>query len=170
MTLKLIGAALIIISSAAVGFSMAAAHRREENALQQLILAIEDMKSDLQFRLTPLPELCLLGADRCTGPTRQVLQALGARLQHQESMDASECMEESLAALRKPPEYLIRNLRLLGKSLGRFDLSGQLSGLDAVVQLCRRDLEGLYAHRDERMRSYRTLGLCAGAALVILFI
>ncbi len=170
MTIKILGAALIILSSAAVGFSMANAYRREENSLQQLIIAIEDMKNDLQFRLTPLPELCLIGAGQCTGPAKQVLQSLGQQLQRQETADVSICMENALATLRKPPEHLVRNLRLLGKTLGRFDLSGQLSGLDAVAQLCRRDLDGLYVHREERMRSYRTLGLCAGAGLVILLI
>ena len=68
------------------------------------------------------------------------------------------------------PEAAKRNLLLLGKTLGRFDLTGQLSGIESVIQLCRRDLDGLLSNQDVRLRSYRTLGICAGIALVILFI
>ena len=62
------------------------------------------------------------------------------------------------------------NLQLLGKTLGRFDLQGQLSGIASVKQLCKRDLDGLQNNQELRLRSYRTLGICAGVALVILFI
>ena len=61
-------------------------------------------------------------------------------------------------------------LILLGRWLGRFDLDGQLKGLDAVRQECRRHLEELNNNREVRLRSYQTLGLCAGAAIAILFI
>ena len=42
--------------------------------------------------------------------------------------------------------------------------------MEAVLQLCKRELDGLYLNRDARLRSYTTLGLCGGIALVILFI
>ena len=58
MSIKLIGAALIIAGCDGVGFSMAAAHRREESALRQLIGALDYMGCELQYHLTPLPELC----------------------------------------------------------------------------------------------------------------
>ena len=58
----------------------------------------------------------------------------------------------------------------LGESLGRFDLPGQLKGLEAVRRKCLMELEALGRNRTERLRCYQTLGLCAGAALVILFI
>jgi hypothetical protein len=79
-------------------------------------------------------------------------------------------MASSITKVEKLPEAVKRNLLLLGKTLGRFDLPGQLSGIASVMQLCRRDLDGLLCNQDVRLRSYRTLGICAGVALVILFI
>ena len=61
-------------------------------------------------------------------------------------------------------------LLLLGSSLGRFDLAGQLKGLSAVKGQCALELQELRTDREPRLRSYRVLGLCAGAALVILLI
>ena len=68
------------------------------------------------------------------------------------------------------PACLRRPLRLLGQTLGNFDLPGQLQGLKSSQDVCRRELARLEHNRDARLRSYQTLGLCAGAALVILFV
>jgi hypothetical protein len=61
-------------------------------------------------------------------------------------------------------------LRELGQSLGRFDLNGQLLGIAAVRNTCRSKLQQFEKNKEVRLRSYQTLGLCAGAALAILFI
>ena len=58
----------------------------------------------------------------------------------------------------------------LGDSLGRFDLSGQIQGLASVQKRAEFELEQLRRNQDVRLRSYQTLGLCAGAALVVLFL
>ena len=58
----------------------------------------------------------------------------------------------------------------LGRTLGRFDLDGQLIGLENARRDCRRAVDALSENRDNRLRCYQTLGLCAGAALAILFI
>ena len=68
------------------------------------------------------------------------------------------------------PDSLREELKLMGKTLGRFDLDGQLRGLESVKDDCIRALEKLSDNRDVRLRSYETLGLCAGAALAILLI
>jgi hypothetical protein len=40
----------------------------------------------------------------------------------------------------------------------------------SVQEFCQREMEILSTNRANRLRSYQTLGLCAGAAMVILFI
>ena len=49
-------------------------------------------------------------------------------------------------------------------------MAGQLLGLEEQRRRCNAELEKLNAGKEDRLRSYQTLGLCAGAALVILFI
>ena len=170
MNYRIIGAILVIVSTSAVGFSIAASHRREANALMQLIRALEFMSCELEFRLPSLPDLCRLTAMQVSGPMHQVFAQLEQELQKQMSADAYSCMSAVLQKADKLPEAAKRNLLLLGKNLGRFDVAGQLSGIASVTQLCRRDLDGLLSNQDVRLRSYRTLGICAGVALVILFI
>ena len=60
MNYRIIGALLVVLSSSAVGFSIAASQRKEANALMQLIRGLEFMSCELEYRLTALPELCRL--------------------------------------------------------------------------------------------------------------
>ncbi len=167
--MKLLGSILVILACGYVGFSQAAGILAEERQLQQLILALEFMEKELNFRMPPLQELCSAACDSCTGPIQNVLRSMGQALSLQAQPDAALCMAEASEAHRLAGSTK-RNLKLLGISLGRFDLQGQLSGLDAVQQLVRRDLRDLQEGKHERIRSCRTLALCAGAALVILLI
>ena len=170
MMLKIIGALLIVTGCGSVGFSMAAAYRREEAALQQLISALDYMGCELQYRLTPLPELCRSAAKGISGPVSNVLHNLARELESQIAPDAATCMHAALSATKKLPGKVKENLRQLGVSLGRFDLHGQLSGLETIRSRCRRELDMLSEDRSQRLRSYQTLGLCVGSALAILFL
>lgn len=170
MNAKLIGAALIVAGCGGVGFSMAAAHRREEKALRQLVRALDYMGCELQFRLTPLPELCRCAASESAGVVSQTLLLLAAELEAQVAPDAVSCMNAALTKISGLPQRVRKNLQLLGASLGQFDLQGQLTGLEGVRKQCRLDLDELTKDRDVRLRSYQTLGLCAGSALAILFL
>jgi len=170
MTLKLIGAICIILSCSGVGFSMAAAHRREEGALRQLMGLLDHFGCELQYRLTPLPELCRGAMVDREGDILKVLNILTLELEKQVSPDAGSCMRIAVEKAGRIPQSLRRNLLTLGTSLGRYDLQGQLNGIESVRVRCRSDLEELQRNRDVRLRSYQTLGLCAGCALAILFL
>lgn len=170
MEYKWIGAILTVAGCGGFGFTLAAMHRHEERSLRQLIAVLDYMACELQFRMTPLPELCRQASRESHGPVREVLLRLGNELDHQISPDVAGCMRTALSAAGDIPKQTSDNLTLLGNSLGRFDLDGQLGGLESVRSACRRDLEALTKDRDVRLRSYQTLGLCAGAALAILLI
>ena len=170
MNYRILGAILVIISTSAVGFSVASSHRKEAAALAELIRALEFMSCELEYRMPPLQELCRLTSMQVSGPVRMLFENLENELRKQASVNAACCMTAALQGVDKLPEMAKQNLLLLGKTLGRFDLQGQLSGISSVRQLCKRDLEGLQSNQQTRLRSYRTLGICAGVALVILFI
>ena len=170
MTMKWIGALLVIAGCGGVGFTMAANYRQEERCLRALLRALDYMACELQFRLTPLPELCRTAGKECGGPAGQALTALASELENQISPDADSCMYAALIKMENLPTSTAEALTLLGKSLGRFDLEGQLQGIESVRSHCRRELTVLEAGRDQRIRGYQTLGVCAGAALAILFV
>ena len=170
MTIKWIGALLVIAGCGGVGFTMAASYKREERCLRALVRALDYMTCELQFRLTPLPELCRTAGKECGGAAGQALTALASELESQISPDADSCMYAALSKMDNLPASTSEALSLLGKSLGRFDLNGQLQGIEQVRAHCRRELSSLENGRDQRIRGYQTRGVCAGAALAILFV
>lgn len=170
MNYKWIGAIMVIVGCGGFGFSLAAAHRREEKTLRQLIFALDYMECELQYRLTPLPDLCRQAASEQHGCIRDVMMNLSRELDAQVSPDVERCMQAAISMVEDIPKHTKSALLDMGKTLGRFDLSGQLKGMEQVRAACRSELDVLRTNREPRLRSYQTLGLCAGAALAILLV
>jgi len=170
MHYKWIGAILIITSCSGCGFAIAAGKRREEKLLLQLMEILQFIERDLQYRLTPLPELCRMAAGESKGILSTVFLNLFRELNWRKQPDAGSCMYAAIQRSGEIPSKVRRLLVQLGHTLGRFDLTGQLQGIQAVQKRCEDTLGNIRKHRDERLRSYQTLGICAGAALAIILI
>lgn len=170
MNYKWVGAILILAACGGTGFTISANTRKEEAVLQQLCFSMEYMKSELQYHLTPLPQLCRQTAKHSGGILRKLYQTLAVTLEQQKYPEASDCMRITLGALPEFPHSARTVCQELGRSLGELDLHGQLRGLDHACKICQRKQAQLEKGREQRLRSYQTLGLCTGAALAILLI
>ena len=170
MNYKWIGFVLIVAACGGTGFSIAANTKKEEAMLQQMRFSIDYMRSELQYRLTPLPQLCIQTAKRSTGGIRRLFLVLAQSLEQQKYAEASDCMRFAMDALPELPVNIRIVCAELGRSLGEMDLNGQLRGLEHAQEVCLRRQKKLENHGEQRLRSYQTLGLCAGAALAILLI
>lgn len=170
MILKWIGAILVVACCGGFGMATAARYRTEEKTLKTLERALLEMSSELQYRLTSLPLLCKMASSNCDGLLAKVFKDFSEELETQIAPDASLCMGAVLNRYPQLPPISAELLRQFGNMAGRFDLQGQLSGIAHLQNLCAHNLQQLSANRDTRLRNYQALGLCAGAALVILFI
>lgn len=170
MIVKMIGAILIFISCGSVGFKIAANCKKEEKYLCDFILSIEYMISELQYRLTPLPQLCKQASikfDNCLG---NIYEKIFYELELQQCSDPSFCFASVLENEKSIPPITRTQMELLGKTVGQFDIDGQVKGLETVKAECERQLSLIRDNQENRLRGYKTLGLCAGAALAILFV
>lgn len=170
MLCKIIGAILILLSCGATGFYIAGEYIKEETLLRNLAHVVDFMKCELQYRLTPLPELCRKSADETINPLRSIFVQLSSYLDSNTSSDVTSCMNTVLAASNKLTPKCSEAMGMLGNCLGRFDLDGQLHGLEAVHDQCEKNLDVLLKDKQNRTRQYQTLGLCAGAALIIILL
>ena len=170
MTWKLIGAVLVIVGCGGFGFLIAAGVKREERHLRELLEAMEFMTSELKYRMTSLPDLIYKASTYTSGVLWQVFSALDRELTTQIAPNAEACLKAAMEKTEGVPVLTGKVLRMLGRSLGKFDLAGQISGINFVKEACRENLERLAKDRKERLRSYRTLGVCAGIALAILLL
>lgn len=169
MIYRILGAVLVFGGCGGFGFVMAASCRREERQIHSFIRAMEFMLCELECRVTPLPQLCRRAAQIAGGEAAAVLNEAAGRMELGLDPDAAGSMEAALA-IRRPGGNLEELCRELGQTLGSFDLSGQLRGLDSALRAAQQMLRRHQQGRGSRVRSYQTLGLCAGAALAILFL
>ena len=170
MAIKYLGAALIFCGCTAGGFFLAGTHRLAEFCLEELIRALDFMCADLSFRASSLPELLSRAGNAVRGPISRVFQSLGRELSRQIWERPEDCMNRILEQVRSLPENVTNHLRELGQCLGHFHLDGQIRQLQQVRSHCDYTLETLRKGREQRLRSYQTLGICAGAALAIVLL
>ena len=167
--IRFYGALLLVTGCSGFGYSLSISHRREINMLRQLIYALQDMEWELKYRLSELPELCMVAGERLKGPLKYIFNDLSGKLKRNEVADISGSLNAILANTHLP-KRIRKNMRLLGHTLGRFDLEGQIQGLEMVRQQCRNDLNELEEGSSQRLRNYQTVAMCTGLALAILFI
>ena len=169
MNIKWIGTAIILLGFGGFGFRLAATHRLRVKELRDLLSVMELLSSELRYRLTPLPELCLMAAGCVHGSVGKTFRRLRDELDRQIAPDAECCMSAAVSAscLTSDTKRLLLGL---GRTLGRFDLDGQLQEIQATKEKVEQLLDKLTKDLDVRLRSYQTLGLCAGAALAILLL
>ena len=167
---KWVGSVLVFAGCGGFGLSLAGTHIRKERMLMQLIRMLDEMECELRYRLTKLPQLCMMASRDCSGPVRKVMIQFSRELERRISPDPASCMESILDRYSVPDDDVRYLLVELGRSLGRFDLDGQLLGLDRVKETCGHYLQMERSGEKERILCYRDLGFCAGAALVILLV
>ena len=170
MTIKLIGAVLVILGCGGFGFYIAASQKTQEQTLKQLVRVLDYIACELQYRMTPLPQLCRQVALECNGLLRHLFDAMATELEMQVAPDVDVCMKTVLGRFSDVPKYTHEIMQKLGRSLGRFDIEGQLKDLESIRSECRIKLLQIGENFEVKIRTYKTIGLCAGAALVILFI
>ena len=170
MTGKIIGACLIVAGCGGFGFTLTVSYKREEAALRQLVAALDYMQCELQYRLTALPDLCREVGNMGRSPVNCFFSNLAEELDCRIAPDMDSCFRLAMQKTGYIPGKAVEALQMLGTSLGRFDVEGQIQELEAVRTFSRAELQKMAHNRDNRLRSYQTLGLCAGAALAILFV
>ena len=170
MMVRLIGAGMILFSCGSFGFLISKSAKNEIITLKNFILAMEYMECELQYRMTPLPELCRATASVTKGKINKLFQMLSRELESQISPNVSMCMASALCSCREFSPRVKQLLEELGKKLGIFDLEGQLSMLRSLRKEAQHALKLCQEGYEIRSRSYKTIAICAGAAIVILLI
>ncbi|MCI8618498.1 MAG: hypothetical protein HFG44_00265 [Oscillospiraceae bacterium] len=168
MMIRLLGVFCILGACGYCGFSFAASVRQQELALRELQMVLELMQCEIRYRITPLPALCASLAQNAPGVVGQAMGRLGKLLEQENPGEISDCMNRALND--SVPKDCAEVMRTLSYSLGKFDLEGQLQGLEAAKADCQRRLQNMEQGKESRLRSYRALGLCGGAALAILLL
>ena len=167
--LKLAGIGMVLASSFWVGLHAALRLRRTHEQLLSLQAVLELMQTEIGFAGTSFAPLCKRAEDAGGAAAVQSFFRMLAQKAEQPDLP-SEGRTRSAAAEAGLvlPEPVMKTLERLFDQFGRFDREGQLRQLKlASAELVCLD-EELRQSMEQRCRSYETLGLSAGAAILIL--
>ena len=170
--IKLLGTAMIVLGSGSAGFGFARAVRAQLRQLNALLAALEAMKGEIEYRLTPLGALCAALSHGDEPETAAFFGACAAQ------MEADRCLPPQLAIQRameqaqglKWSARTRETVRNLAFSLGKFDLGGQVRAIELAQERLRAELAEVQAGSRARCRSYETIGICAGLALAVILL
>ena len=168
--MKLIGLLFVILGCGYIGVLCGYSYRREEAALRQLGEHLQYMICQLRYQQTPLPELFSQLEAEASPPLQNFFAHVCNELRIRSSSNASGCLIRAVEASGNLPSQTRNCLLLLGRSLGRFDLAGQLRGTEAVYDRCMEKYEKMEKNHTVCIRSYMIFGLCAGAAIAVLLL
>lgn len=160
---------MIVIGCAGWGWMMAVYYREKERFLRQLQQILRYMINDLQYRRTPLPMLLRESAIHGSGIPGKVFSDLADVLDEHILADVESGMTSVL-----DKHSLTGDLRDLmesmGKTFGCFDLSGQIRELESVLIMSEQILGAHCTGKQEKIRTFYTLGICGGVVLAILLV
>jgi stage III sporulation protein AB len=170
--IRLLGAALVLGGSTAIGLLTAAQLRRRAQVIAALLGMLDRMESELSFRLTPLPLLLSRLSEAAGKPLAAALQLCRDRLRETERQPFAEIWREALARNAALPlgEEERKSLEELGRMLGRYELEGQLLAIRSARASLERCLSRAEGERDRLGRLFGVLGVSAGAVLVLLLL
>ena len=169
MVIRILGATLTVLAGSIYAVTITKEHRRNETLLEELILVLDHISWELETNFSNLA-ICCREAGQCgKGTVGLIFLELAQQLDRGQAGTVSKCFA-SITQSHQLPQTVLQRLAQLGDILGRYDLSGQISGIRAMQELCKRDLHALAGERTKTVKSCQALGLCTGAAVAILLL
>ena len=168
--LRLAGAGMILGASLWAGLRAALLLRRTQAELTELAAALETVGAEIRCAAAPFAPLCRRAGEGCAGAVGRFFSLLareGSRPDLAlEGLTRRACREAGLLL----PEPALKALERLFDGFGRWDREGQLAQLALAAGELDRLREELNGQLEGRCRSYRLLGLSAGAAVLVLLL
>ncbi len=166
--IKLVGAMIIVCSTAWVGINASGDLHRTMAQMQSLLSALNRMDCEIRYARTPFPKLCrVLGEEK--SEVGRFFRILSCSDMTQKRADGWTRTAVKNAGLALPSGAQLA-LEEFIDSFGKYDADGQAKLLHLAQS--RISLESAQLEQDFRARArmYRLLGACAGIALIILVI
>ena len=143
--------------------------RRQQAQTLALIDALLRIRHELQYRLTPLPEIfAALGGSR----NREIAEFFSALLSSAQTCTVGYACRQALVQTRglSLSSAARGTILSLFDSLGRYDLEGSVQALDLALSRLREEVKALQNSAAARCRTYLTLGVCTGLAAAVILI
>jgi stage III sporulation protein AB len=169
--LKLLGAVLILLAGTGFGFYQARQLANRPRQIRQLIQALQRMETEIAYGFTFLPEAMIKVSKQLSSPLSHLFQQIGQQLSASSGQSTKDVWQTSVkegwkhTSMKEAEKEILLQL---GYTLGLTDKEDQVKHLRLGVSQLQAEEEQA---RDEQRRyekMWKSLGLLAGALIVIL--
>ncbi len=169
--IRIVGAVLLAGGSSALGFGAVGHLEGRVRDLRELVAGLEVMQRELSWRMAPLPELLERAAQGTSGHAAQFFHLCAQGADHLNGRPFRQVWlqgEEASGLRLEETDRLL--LEQLGGVLGRYDADSQRQALELAAGRLEEQRVQAQRQRQRLGRVYGTLGVAAGALLMILLI
>jgi len=171
MLIKFIGAALVLLASAAGGLYFGAADTFRQNDLIQFKQALAILKGDIGFALSTLPEAMAQMAARTGEPLRRIFGQFSLALEEGNGGEVDKlwarCLDDNARLTYFNAEDLAA-LKQFGKALGFLDKNMQLGNIEMTTEYLDAQIAALNDSKRKSRRMYQSLCVLTGLLVVVI--
>lgn len=168
--LRPFGALLVFLGCSAVGFTAASELKREQDLLRAFTASLALLRFEIGYRARSLPEIFSKASQSAPEPLSGFFCRLAGTVSESPGENLSAHIKASLLSSGTLPKPICEALEYLGGSLGGTDTETQLHTISLCENMISTAERELHQEFCQRGRARRTLGVCAGAVLAILFL
>ncbi|MGL4799638.1 MAG: hypothetical protein ACRCWY_09640 [Cellulosilyticaceae bacterium] len=171
--MKLLGLLMVLIGCSSAGYLLDLKYRLRLKELTAFIHSFEQLKGDIDYRLTPLPEACIHVASNSKHGTGHVFRHFGMALEertgvHTEHIWRQVIKKEKHRYHLKEEDYDV--LYEFGHLSGFLDKEMQKNQIELVLRDLKRLVTKGEEEKEKTTKLYTGMGILIGACLCILLI
>lgn len=173
MILKIIGAAIVVLSSAILGFYYSYKEVYRINDLNEIKKALTILKSEIEFNLTALPEAMLNISKRVKEPIKTILMDFSEKLINKDERTVNEIWFDVIKANKKNTYFNNEDFEIFnsfGKTLGYLDRIMQINSINMVIDYIDQKVEMLNKISVKNKKMYQSLGVLGGLIIIIILV
>lgn len=173
MTIKIIGAFLVVISCGALGFYFSSELKTRISDLTELKKILTLLRGDIRYTNAPLPEAMQTLSKRHDGTYKQFLENVSNSLLELNGESFAKIWKKGVennllhTSLTKEDYQLINQL---GESIGYLDKNMQINTLDLYTEQIEGTIEELSKSVKEKTHLYNSLGIMGGIFIIIILL
>ena len=169
--MKLLGALLILMGTSSIGFITAQKIILRPKQLQQLKTALEMLKTEIDYGITPLPIAFEKLANNLATPISDIFltakENIGAGQVAQVAWENAVSIHISkLALVKKDQEMLLE----IGYNLGNSNSSDQIRHLNLAQEKINHLYQEAVKEEEEKVKLWRYCGVLIGLLIVIIIV
>lgn len=168
---KMLGSLLILGSTTYVGWQVALGYARRPRQLRDLQTALAILQTEIEYGATPLPQALGAAARAADGMVGRIFSQTAQRLSEGRGLTPGDALRRSLAETAEETALQREDLEVLlalAPVLGGSGRSDQIRHLTLARERLSREEIRSREERDRYERVARSVGVLAGAALVLI--